>query len=107
MNLEEFISKAIKSIMNAVDEADKVSEKHVYLNNGKTARTVEFDIAVAVENSDSNQGKGGIKVLEFIEGGVKVDKETKNSTITRIKFGIEVSRNTKEEINNNHNFQTT
>ena len=58
---------------------------------------MEFDIAVSVEDTDAKSGKAGIKVLQFAEAGGDISKETKNSTVSRIKFGINVDTATKAE----------
>ena len=63
-----------------------------------------FQLAQQVSNT--GKGKAGIKVLEFIESGGEISKEVKNTTISRIKFGVKVNTKTKkklEEKNQNTN----
>jgi hypothetical protein len=67
------------------------------LTSSQDNRTVEFDIAVTVEDSTTSSGKAGIKVFQIIEGGGKMSKELKNSEVSRIKFGVSVANFTKEE----------
>ena len=98
MDLKEFVSKAITDIIQAVDKASENSVKEPELAARPDKRTIEFDIAVSAENTDTKSGKAGIRVLEFAEAGGNLSKETKNSTVSRIVFGIDVSRKTKEEI---------
>ena len=97
MELKEFVNKVILNIVNAVDEAREKSVRNISLRSSKDNRTIEFDVAVSVENTDRKEGKAGIKVLEFIEGGGNIEKGSKNSTVTRIKFGVFVDTWTKEE----------
>lgn len=97
MNLQEFVKDVLVSLDKAVDEARGEMKRDVHFSDTKEQRTVEFDIAVSVEESDSKSGKAGIKVLQFAEGGGSLSKENKNSTISRIKFGIRVTPMTKEE----------
>jgi len=51
-----------------------------------------------VEESKSTKGKAGIRVLEFVEAGGGVDYENRNSTVSRIRFGVVVDPITKEEL---------
>jgi len=39
----------------------------------------------------------GIRVLRFIEGGTDIGNENKNSTVSRIKFGVQIESMTKDE----------
>ena len=48
-------------------------------------------------NSTSGSGRVGIKVFQLIEGGGEASKEVKNSSVSRIKFGVHVDRWTKKE----------
>ena len=83
--------------MDAVEETREKSSRDVYLDSPKDDRTVEFDIAVTVEDSTSGSGRVGIKVFQLIEGGGEASKEVKNSSVSRIKFGVHVDRWTKKE----------
>ena len=58
---------------------------------------MEFDIAVSVEETGSKSGKAGIKVLQFAQAGGDLSKENKNSTVSRIQFGVHIDAMTKEE----------
>jgi len=97
MELKEFVNKVILDIVSAVDDAKEKSVRNLSLQSSKDNRTIEFDVAVSVENMDKKEGKAGIKVLEFMEGGGNIEKEIKNSTVTRIKFGIFVDTWTKAQ----------
>lgn len=97
MELKEFTKKAILEIVEAVEEARNESKRDMHLKSTKDTRTVEFDIAVSAETKDGKEGKAGIKVWQVLEGGGGLSSEIKNSTITRIKFGVYIDELTKEE----------
>lgn len=97
MNLQEFVKNVLVSIDKAVEEARGETRRDISFSDTKEQRTVEFDIAVAVEETDAKSGKAGIRVLQFAEGGGDISKESKNSTVSRIKFGVHINAITKEE----------
>ncbi len=97
MELKEFVKSVLKDVVGAVEETREDSIRDMHLGSGKDTRTVEFDIAVTVEDSTKGSGKAGIKVFQLIEGGGEVSKEAKNSSVSRIKFGVSINRITKEE----------
>jgi len=49
------------------------------------------------EETDTKNGKAGIRVLQFAEAGGDLSKENKNSTVSRIQFGVHIDSMTKEE----------
>ncbi len=97
MNLQEFVKDVLVSLDKAVDEARTEMKRDVHFSDTAQQRTVEFDIAVSAEAVDTKSGKAGIKVLQFAEAGGNLSKENKNSTVSRIKFGINVTHMTKDE----------
>lgn len=97
MELKEFVSKVIEDTMKAVDECGKTSSRDVHLANRPDRRTIEFDVAVSAEEKTTATGKAGVKVLAFIEAGGNIGSESKNSTVSRITFGVDVSNMTKNE----------
>lgn len=97
MELKEFVKSVLKDVVDAVEETTKESSREMYLVNNTGSRSIEFDIAVTVEGSDSREGGAGIKVFQLIEGGGKISSETKNSTVSRIQFGVFVDTQTKTE----------
>lgn len=97
MELKEFVKSILKDVVDAVEETRQESSRDMYLDTGKDQRTVEFDIAVTVEDSTSSSGKAGIKVFQVIEGGGDISKGLKNSSVSRIKFGVYIDRFTKKE----------
>jgi len=97
MELKQFIKKAITDIVESVDEVSEVAARAVQLDSSKETRSIEFDIAVTVEKGSKAQGTAGIRVLEFAQGGGELSQETRNSTVSRVKFGVNVSQLTKEK----------
>ena len=97
MNLQEFVKDVLVSLDKAIEEARGEMKRDIKFTDTKDQRTVEFDIAVSVEKIDAKSGKAGIKVLRFVEGSGNLSRESKNSTVSRIKFGIRISPMTKAE----------
>lgn len=97
MELKEFIKEVLVDITGAVEELRSSSMRDMHLDNLKDQRTVEFDVAVTAEDVTSASGKAGVKVFSLIEGGGETAKEIKNSTVSRIKFGVYIERYTKQE----------
>lgn len=97
MELKEFIKEVLKDITEAVEESRTASMRDMHLDNLKDQRTVEFDVAVTAEDVTSASGKAGVKVFSVLEGGGEATKEVKNSSISRIRFGVYIDRWTKQE----------
>ena len=97
MDLQEFVKSVLVSIDKAVEGARTETRRDISFSNTADKRTVEFDIAVSVEETDSKSGKAGIRVLQFAEAGGDLTKENKNSTVSRIQFGVHIDAMTKEE----------
>lgn len=85
-------------LIRGVDAARAETNRNVYLSSPSGSRTVEFDVAVTVENKDAAAGKAGVRVLNFAEAGGDIRSETTNSTVSRIKFGLNIDALTKEEV---------
>jgi hypothetical protein len=98
MELKQFVKNVLKDLVDAVEEARNESCRGMNLTSSQDNRTVEFDIAVTVEDSIASSGKAGIKVFQIIEGGGNMSKELKNSEVSRIKFGVSIDSFTKEEL---------
>lgn len=97
MELKDFTKKIISDIVQSVDEVSSESRREIRLHYTKEARTIEFDIAITVERSDRKKGDVGVKVIEFVQGQGEMTRESKNSTVSRVKFGVNVSGQTKAE----------
>ena len=97
MNIKEFVKDVLVNVNQAVDEARSETKRDISFTDTKDQRTVEFDIAVSVEETGSKNSKAGIKVLQFAEAGGGLSKENKNATVSRIKFGVHIDSKTKDE----------
>jgi hypothetical protein len=97
MELKEFIKKVIADTVEAVDESSGSASREITLMNTPDHRTIEFDVAVVAEEKTTTSGKAGVKVLAFVEAGANMGTESKNSTVSRITFGVNVSTQTKKE----------
>lgn len=97
MELKEFVKSVLIDLDEAIEEARSEMKRDVSFQGTNSQRVIEFDIAVAVESTNSKGVGGGIKVLELIKAEGKTNSESKNSTVSRIKFGIEIEKMTKKE----------
>jgi hypothetical protein len=97
MKLQEFVKNVLVEIDSAVQEARKETSRDIAFSHTKDNRTVEFDVAVSVEESDAKSGGGGIKVIHFAEASGQATKSVKNSTVSRIQFGVKIDELTKDE----------
>lgn len=97
MEIKEFVSKVLRDLVEAVEEVRAASVREMKLTSNSGSRTVEFDMAVSVESATDVSGKAGIKVLEFIQAGGDVSETQKNSTVSRVKFGVDIESLTKDE----------
>ena len=104
MELKEFIKKVIADTVEAVDESSGSASRIITLASRTDRRTIEFDVAVSVEEKETTEGKAGVKVLAFMEAGASIGVESKNSTVSRITFGVDVSTSTKEEQNQQQSY---
>lgn len=97
MEVKDFVSKILIDLDAAVEEARTTTSRNIHFSNSKDNRTVEFDIAVTTEKASTKSGKAGIKVLGFADGGASLASELKNSIVSRVKFGVQISPQTREE----------
>lgn len=98
MELEEFISKTLVSIMKGVKSANKelkVSENDnvAYLiesasnHKDRTDGYIKFDVAVTAIKEAGTKGTGGIRVWSVGIGGEK-EVSSSDQVVSRIKFGV-------------------
>ena len=112
MELDEFISGTLKSVIKAINDTKDFAESNGAIINpillshdgdriptiwrkdgkdGKRAMTkLEFDIAVIASNEEGNNIGGGLKIQVLNLGASSTNKET-NQTSSRIKFDINVA----------------
>ena len=97
MELKQFVKNVLKDLVEAVEEVRLESSRDMRLDSEDKGRTIDFDIAVAVEDAMKGEGSAGIRVFQFLEGNGGLSTELKNSTVSRVKFGVTVARWNKEE----------
>lgn len=96
MELKEFIATTIKQVVEGVvDAQDYMSKERInaVVNAQRGARidkTIEFDIAVTVNESSSTSAGGGITVASIINAGGKKQVESMEQSISRVKFSVDV-----------------
>ncbi len=109
MELKDFVKKILIDLDGAVTEARGEMQRDLHFSDGKDKRTVEFNIAISVEETNAKSGKAGIKVLQYAEGGGSISKENKNATVSRVTFGVRIDSMTKDEMraleNSNRQFE--
>lgn len=98
MELKEFVKKVIIDLDQAVSEANNETKREIRFKGVKEHRTaLEFDVAVTIESSEAGGGGGGIRVWGIAEIGASVSAEQKNSSVSRVSFGVDIAEQTKEE----------
>jgi hypothetical protein len=97
MELKQFVKEVLTNLVSAVNEVNDGSTHKMYLSSHKeTGQVVEFDIAVSAESDIEDKLGGGVKVLGF-EIGSSDSAIYKNSTVSRVKFGVHVNSTPKSE----------
>jgi hypothetical protein len=98
MKLKEFVKKVIIDLDEAVSEANIETKREIRFKGIKEQRTaLEFDVAITVESTDSGKAGGEIKVWGIGQIGAGGSNELKNSTVSRVSFGVDISEKTKLE----------
>lgn len=98
MELKEFVKKVIIDLDQAVSEANTETKREIRFKGVKEHRTaLEFDVAVTVESTESGNGGGEIKVWGIGQVGATGSAELKNSTVSRVSFGVDINEYTKAE----------
>lgn len=93
MDLKNFIHSVLTDIVAGVGTSSKeIGRNIVLINNGTSGQQIEFDIAVTAEESTKGGVETGIKVLSLGGFGGSVDAESRNSSVSRIKFGVYISK---------------
>lgn len=97
MDIQDFVRNVLVQVNGAVDEARELTSRDIRFSDKDSVRTIEFDIAVSANVTDTATGKTGIKVLEFVEAGGNLEHQNKNSTVSRVTFGLNIGTLTKAE----------
>lgn len=98
MELKDFVKKVIIDLDKAISEANNETNREIRFKGVKEQRTaVEFDVAVTVESTGTGKSGGEIKVWGIGQIGATGSIESKNSTVSRVSFGVDISEYTKKE----------
>lgn len=114
MELDEFISTTLKSIIKSVNETKEFAESNgaiinpvimeriedhdqnssIWRKDGKDGRRfltkIDFDVAVSVSNEEGSKVGGGLKIQVLNLGASASETET-NQTTSRIKFSLNIA----------------
>lgn len=108
MELREFVKDSVVQIILAIEDANRELEGHNAVvsprchfdTNGKyladsdersvLTEAFEFDVAITADSKTEAGGKGGIKVMGFIDAGGGASHEIKNSSVSHLKFRVPV-----------------
>jgi hypothetical protein len=104
MEIKEYVKTVLKEVITGLEESEQELGREMHLSVPQDNKSVEFDIATTVENSLGKQGnlKGAVKVLGFgVDSAGEMKAESKDSSTSRIKFGVYVNtQNKKQEASN-------
>ncbi len=112
MELDEFISGTIKSIIKSINDTLDFAELNGAIINPilmeneydvqtsiwrkdrkdgrRTLTKVDFDVAVSASNEEGNKVGGGLKI-QVLSLGASTDSKETNQTTSRIKFCIDIA----------------
>ncbi len=106
MELKEFVSKALKEILDGVQEARgtpdgdgicpdydsfKAEGDMLYsASNNRIAFPIRFDVAITVSESSSKEGGASLKVWSVGAGG-KAGAENSSVSVSRISFMVPIA----------------
>jgi hypothetical protein len=104
MDLREFIKETLLQINMGVQDAitahralpdavgviNPVWGADASAITAEHAQKVQFDVAVTVTDKNSQGGKAGIKVLNFLDVSGEAGKAFEQSSVSRIKFAIPI-----------------
>ncbi len=98
MEIKDFVESILVDLDAAVESARSKTSRDIHFSQGQGSnRTVMFDIAVTTEESKTKGGKAEIKVLGIVDGGADIGSEKRNSIVSHVSFGVNISPSTKNE----------
>jgi len=97
MDIKGFVKETLRQIVEGVREVQsEVADKSQIAPIGNQREKVEFDIAVTVEEEKTKDKKAGLSVY-CIKAGASGQTSASTSTAHRIKFGVGIDFESKEE----------
>lgn len=97
MDLKDFVKKVVIDLDDAVSEARSDMARDIRFTTDKNNQSILFDIAISADETNTKSGKAGVKVLRFAEAGGNIENKQKNSTVSRVSFGLYITPRTKLE----------
>src|SRR5260221_10212895 len=98
MDLKDFVKKVVVDLDQAVSEAAAEMVRDIrFMGDKGSQQVIKFDIAISADKTDTKAGKTGVRVLQFAEAGGKIESQQKNSTVSRVQFGLYIGYETKAE----------
>ena len=95
MNVQEFVEETLRQIVTGVKFAQNhVGEQAQIAPEGHTLESVEFDIAVVVEEGKAKEKGAGLFVYVF-KAGASGQTSALTSTTHRIKFSVKIDFESK------------
>lgn len=97
MELKEFISTTLKQVVEGVIDAQDYMKKekiNAIISPAGTyvkEKSIDFDVAITVNESNSTSAGGGINVASIITAGGKKNSESTEQSISRVKFSVGVN----------------
>jgi len=97
MLLKDFIKNTINDVVSAIEETSQSQDREMHLASPHDNKCINFDIAVSAETSTAEHGQGCIMVANILKIGSDGKDELKNSSMTRISFGVYINSKTNNE----------
>ena len=102
MELREFVRDSLIAILDGVKQAqDEIHLQKVgaavnprFEDSGslqeEDVQTMEFDIAVSVNEKSEGGGGGSVKVVGIFDAGGRISQSVESGSVSRIKFSLKV-----------------
>jgi hypothetical protein len=100
MQLGDFVSSVIGDVVQAIEQSSENLNREISIARPEFNQCIEFDVAVTVEKSVKGSVKGSVKVVGMdlgIDCGADANGEYKSANVSRVKFGVYVAKDNKEE----------
>lgn len=89
IKLEDFIKTTLLDIAKGINAANKELSNTQTFEMKAGGDTIDFDVAVSVDN-ESSESSGVGAIISVISLGAKSTKGTKDQSLSRIKFSVKV-----------------
>lgn len=100
MELKAFVKQVLIDVIEGVEEVRSSSARDVEITGSTDSRSIEFDVAVTVEDKIEGKAQAGISVLSALKANGDVSTGVRNETVSRIRFGVHVHQKSKRAMEN-------